>query len=187
MPSVVLAASAQRLPKGLRGIDRSIVSLIESFIRPKCVPSAVMRAAAVFTLACVVSSALAKPGILSGPLITTLTSAAPIGLDGRVLDTPEVAVAKAEHAAAQLNERLTLADEAVRSSGVVGQRIVAQQPILLAGQRLLVPGAPIGPDGRVVDTAEVAVAKAAHAAAQVNERIGLANEAARSVGADLNR
>ncbi|XP_016919853.2 cuticle protein 18.7-like isoform X2 [Apis cerana] len=143
-------------------------------------------------LACLVSAALAKPGILSGPLIATLTPAAPVGPDGRVLDTPEVAVAKAEHAAAHLNERLKLADEAARSGGVPSSSqatVTLKQPSLLvaAPASVLVPGAPLGPDGRVVDTPEVAVAKAAHAAAQANERLSLANEAARSVAADLNR
>ncbi|XP_017881005.1 cuticle protein 18.7-like [Ceratina calcarata] len=132
-----------------------------------------------------VSSTLARPGFLHGPLIATLTSAAAVGPDGRVLDTPEVAVAKAEHAAAHFNERLKLADEAARSNAANLQAIVNQNSILVPSLQLL-PGAPIGPDGRVVDTQEVAVAKAAHAAAQVNERINLANEAARSVAADLN-
>lgn len=134
-----------------------------------------------------VSTALAKPGILSAPLIATLTPTAPVGPDGRVLDTPEVAVAKAEHAAAHLNERLKLADEAVRSSSAGLQAIVKQSSLVVATPNILVPGAPLGPDGRVVDTPEVAVAKAAHAAAQANERFNLANEAARSVAADLNR
>lgn len=61
-----------------------------------------------------ISVALAKPGILSAPLIANISPAAPVGPDGRVLDTPEVAVARAEHAAAHLNERLKLADEAAR-------------------------------------------------------------------------
>lgn len=109
-----------------------------------------------------------------------------------MLDTPEVAVAKAEHAAAHLNERLKLADEAARSGGVPSSSqatVTLKQPSLLvaAPASVLVPGAPLGPDGRVVDTPEVAVAKAAHAAAQANERLSLANEAARSVAADLNR
>ncbi|XP_043602058.1 cuticle protein 18.7-like [Bombus pyrosoma] len=138
-------------------------------------------------LAGLVSAALAKPGLLSAPLIATLTPAAPVGPDGRVLDTPEVAVAKAEHAAAHLNERLKLADEAARSGAGLQQVQVKRSSLLIAAPNVLVPGAPIGPDGRVVDTPEVAVAKAAHAAAQVNERINLANEAVRSVAADLNR
>ena len=132
-------------------------------------------------LAGLVSAALAKPGLLSAPLIATLTSTAAVGPDGRILDTPEVAVAKAEHAAAHLNERLRLADAAARS--VSAQSI----QVLAAPATILVPGAPIGPDGRVVDTPEVVVAKAEHAAAQANERINLANEAARSAAADLNR
>ncbi|KAF3420334.1 hypothetical protein E2986_08909 [Frieseomelitta varia] len=132
-------------------------------------------------LAGLVSAALAKPGLLSAPLIATLTSTAAVGPDGRVLDTPEVAVAKAEHAAAHLNERLRLADAAARSVSAQSIQLIASPAALL------VPGAPIGPDGRVVDTPEVAVAKAAHAAAQANERASLANEAARSAAADLNR
>ncbi|XP_031830389.1 uncharacterized protein LOC116426066 [Nomia melanderi] len=136
-----------------------------------------------------ISVALAKPGILSSPLIATLTPGAPVGPDGRVLDTPEVAIAKAEHAAAQLNERISLANEAARSSLAPLQPAVINPASVVVGApaAVLIPGAPLGPDGRVVDTAEVAVAKAAHAAAQVNERISLANEAARSVAADLTR
>ncbi|XP_034185405.1 uncharacterized protein LOC117606705 isoform X2 [Osmia lignaria lignaria] len=140
----------------------------------------------VLLLAGLISGALAKPGILSGQLIATLTPGASIGADGRVLDTQEVAVARAEHAAAHINERLKLADEAARSSDG-NLALVKQSSLLLASPRILVPGAPIGPDGRVLDTPEVAVARAAHAAAQVNERINLANEAARSAAADLNR
>ncbi|XP_003702741.3 uncharacterized protein LOC100875742 [Megachile rotundata] len=132
----------------------------------------------VLLLASVISAVVARPGLLHGPLIA-LSPGAPIGSDGRVLDTPEVAVAKAEHAAAHLNEKLKLADEAIRSSGNL-QTVVKQSSLVL------VPGAPIGLDGKVLDTPEVAVAKAAHAAAQVNERINLANEAARSAAADLN-
>lgn len=136
-----------------------------------------------------ISAALAKPSFVSGPLIATLTPGAPVGPDGRVVDTPEVAVAKAAHAAAQVNERINLANEAARSSLAVQAAVINPAASLVVGgpAALLVPGAPIGPDGRVVDTAEVAVAKAAHAAAQVNERISLANEAARSVAADLTR
>ncbi|XP_076236048.1 uncharacterized protein LOC143180303 [Calliopsis andreniformis] len=142
-----------------------------------------------------ISVALAKPGILSGPLLATLTPAAAVGPDGRVLDTPEVAAAKAEHAAAQLNERLKLAEEAARSNAQAAvdnanaqaRAAVNAATLLVTAPTVLVPGAPLGPDGRVVDTAEVTVAKAAHAAAQVNERINLANEAARSVAADLAR
>ncbi|XP_043260792.1 uncharacterized protein LOC122402236 [Colletes gigas] len=134
-----------------------------------------------------ISVALAKPGLLSAPLIARLTPAAPIGPDGRVQDTPEVAVAKVEHTVAHLNERINLANEAARSSSASLQAVIQPASLLVDRSTVLVPGAPLGPDGRVVDTQEVAVAKAVHAAAQVNERVSLANEAARSVAADLNR
>jgi len=113
-------------------------------------------------------------------------ASAPIGLDGRVIDTAEVTLAKAEHAAAHINEKINLAAEAVRSadqyvlayvapSNVVSTSAQLVQPIAVTK---LVPGAPIGPDGRVVDTPEVALAKAEHAAAHINEKLG--HEAARS-------
>jgi len=122
-------------------------------------------------LACAVSGS---------PLIyARLAPGAPIGLDGRVVDTPEVSLAKAEHAAAHINERINLAHEAVRSAdqhhvinyiapGAVLGTSELVQPVALATK--LVPGAPIGLDGRVVDTPEVALAKAEHAAAHINER-----------------
>lgn len=78
----------------------------------------------------------------------------PLAYDGRVLDTPEVAQAKAVHLATQ-------AYEAARNT--LGY---AHVPLLT---RVYAPaityGAPIGPDGRVIDTPEVAAAKAAHLAA----------------------
>lgn len=114
---------------------------------------------------------------------------APIGLDGRVIDTPEVAFAKAEHAAAHVNEKINLAAEAARSAdqhvlayvapsdaAVVGSAQLVQ-PVAVTTK--LVPGAPIGLDGRVVDTPEVALAKAEHAAAHINEKLG--HESARLV------
>ncbi|XP_029155489.1 cuticle protein 18.7-like [Nylanderia fulva] len=128
--------------------------------------------------------AFAHPALI----YTNLVSGAPIGPDGRVVDTAEVALAKAEHAAAHFNERINLAQEAVRSADVltyVAPTNVAVighgapqlvEPVAVATK--LVPGAPIGLDGRVVDTPEVALAKAEHAAAHVNERLG--HEVARS-------
>ena len=73
----------------------------------------------------------------------------PLIYDGKVLDTPEVAQAKAAHLATQ-------AYEAARNTIGVGH-----VPTVL---RVYAPasGAPIGADGRVVDTPEVAQAKAAH-------------------------
>ncbi|KAJ8687670.1 hypothetical protein QAD02_023464 [Eretmocerus hayati] len=45
---------------------------------------------------------------------------------------------------------------------------------------VVLPGAPIGPDGRVVDTPEVLHAKAQHAAAHANERVNWERELLRS-------
>lgn len=105
-----------------------------------------------------------------------------MGPDGRVQDTPEVAAAKAAHANAQLNERINLANEAARSSGALVAAASGVGVPLLAANTVLVPGAPIGPDGRVQETPEVAVARAAHVAAHVNEKLNLASEAAKSAG-----
>ncbi|XP_018317056.1 uncharacterized protein [Mycetomoellerius zeteki] len=78
---------------------------------------------------------------------------APIGADGRVIDTPEVAQAKAAHLAAH-------AQEAAKTIGLIpyGALAYATSPAFYAY-------APLGPDGRVIDTPEVAQAKAAHLAA----------------------
>ncbi|XP_017756624.1 PREDICTED: cuticle protein 18.7-like [Eufriesea mexicana] len=133
---------------------------------------------------------LAPPGAaLAAPVtLTKLVPGAPIGLDGRVVDTPEVALAKAEHAAAHLNERISLANEAFKSADlityaapVLGTNL---EPIALAAR--IVPPAPLGPDGRVVDTPEVALAKAEHAAAHINEKIEhAAEQAANSASLEL--
>ena len=109
-----------------------------------------------------------------------MIQAATVGPDGRVQDTPEVAAAKAAHAAAQFNERINLANEAARSGGTIVTAAPAVAVPLVASNAVVVPAAPIGPDGRVQDTQEVAVAKAAHANAHLNEKLNLANEAAKS-------
>ncbi|XP_078041287.1 uncharacterized protein LOC144472241 [Augochlora pura] len=143
-------------------------------------------------LSSLLAVAVARPGLLlspqlatlSGPILTKLVPGAPIGLDGRVVDTPEVALAKAEHAAAHINERITLANEAVKSADQV---IAYASPVLTTSDletvaiAKIVPPAPLGPDGRVVDTPEVALAKAEHAAAHINEKIGLAAEASKNL------
>ncbi|XP_015591985.1 cuticle protein 18.7 [Cephus cinctus] len=131
---------------------------------------------------------------------------APIGADGRVVDTPEVAVAKAEHAAAHINEKVTLAHEAAKNLAVSPVVAAYSAPVLsgpvvsaysspvvsaysspvvsahvpaLAYGKVLGHGAPIGIDGTVVDTPEVAVAKAAHFAAhaEAKARLGWASPA----------
>ncbi|XP_015429388.1 PREDICTED: cuticle protein 18.7-like [Dufourea novaeangliae] len=147
-------------------------------------------------LSTILAVAFAKPGLFlspqiatySVPVLTKLVPGAPIGLDGRVVDTPEVAYAKAEHAAAHINERITLANEAVRSA----DHLIAYTSPVLATSNLenlsiakIVPSAPIGPDGRVVDTPEVAYAKAEHAAAHINEKLGLSAEAGKPIGIPL--
>ncbi|XP_057319678.1 cuticle protein 18.7-like [Microplitis mediator] len=102
--------------------------------------------------------AVAKPSALFlSPGFVELRAGAPIGFDGKVVDTPEVALAKAEHAAAHINERL--------SHGAAGSVALPVAKFDLSG------GAPIGVDGRVVDTPEVAFAKAEHAAAHINEQL----------------
>ncbi|KAM0733816.1 hypothetical protein ACS0PU_012181 [Formica fusca] len=86
-----------------------------------------------------------------------ITYGAPIGADGRVVDTPEVAQAKAAHLAAH-------AQEAVKTVGLApyGALAYAASPVLYGY-------APLGSDGRVIDTPEVAQAKAVHFAAHAQE------------------
>nr|XP_034185407.1 cuticle protein 18.7-like [Osmia lignaria] len=89
-----------------------------------------------------------------------ITSGAPIGADGRVVDTPEVAEAKAAHLTAH-------ALETAKKLGLHPYGALAYTSVPYAygfGY-----GAPLGPDGRVVDTPEVAKAKAAHLAAHAQE------------------
>lgn len=93
----------------------------------------------------------------NGP--SSFTSPAPLGADGRVVDTAEVAAAKAAHAAAHANERLNLANEAARSGAVSDSSEVADN-------------SPAAADGGIPDAPEVA-------GAHVNEKINLAGEAVR--------
>jgi len=79
----------------------------------------------------------------------------PLGSDGKILDTPEVARAKAAHLATQ-------AYEAARNT--LGYGYVPAAALAVYAPAITY-GAPIGADGQVVDTPEVAQAKAAHLAA----------------------
>lgn len=130
---------------------------------------------------------------------------APIGPDGRVVDTPEVAHAKAANVAAHINEKVTLANEAAKNhaysavvpaaySAYAAPAVVSaySAPALAYGKvysgvapvvsaysayaPALTYGAPLSLDGRVVDTPEVAHAKAAHFAAhaEAKARLGYA-------------
>ncbi|XP_034949283.1 cuticle protein 18.7-like [Chelonus insularis] len=94
------------------------------------------------------------------PVATHHGPPAPLAADGRVIDTPEVAHAKAEHLAAH-------AKEAAKTGGIpYGALAYSYAPVYTYAYGWPHGGsAPLGPDGRVVDTPEVAHAKAAHLAA----------------------
>ncbi|XP_033327621.1 uncharacterized protein LOC117221081 [Megalopta genalis] len=94
--------------------------------------------------------------VLTRVYTPAITYGAPIGVDGRVVDTPEVAEAKAAHLAAH-------ALEAAKKIGMYPYGALAYSNIPYAYRYGY--GAPLGPDGRVIDTPEVADAKAAHFAA----------------------
>jgi len=97
-------------------------------------------------------------------------------LDGR----PEVTIAGTRHATAHLDDREDPAAARSARRRQSSSRIDDDAPMTSTSP------APLGVDGRVVDTAEVAAAKAAHAAAHANERLKFAREAARSGAADLS-
>lgn len=85
--------------------------------------------------------------------------AAPIGHDGRVVDTPEVAHAKAAHFAAH---QAAAHGGGHNAGGYGGSNGFGSH---YGGAGYAHAPAPLGHDGRVVDTPEVAHAKAAHFAA----------------------
>ncbi|KAG7212364.1 hypothetical protein KM043_012685 [Ampulex compressa] len=91
---------------------------------------------------------------------------APLAHDGRVIDTPEVAHAKAAHLAAYAAEAAKSAHHGYPAlySGVVYNAYHAPSHNAYHG-----PPAPLAHDGRVVDTPEVAHAKAAHLAAHAEQ------------------
>ncbi|XP_011496121.1 PREDICTED: cuticle protein 2-like [Ceratosolen solmsi marchali] len=108
-----------------------------------------------------VSTVLGVPQWYGGPAPYALHgAAAPLGPDGRVIDTPEVAQAKSAHLAA-------LAEAAARApKGHAGpyDGPASGLPYGHGGYapRYSGPPAPLGADGRVVDTPEVQQAKAVH-------------------------
>ncbi|XP_058799005.1 cuticle protein 18.7-like [Phymastichus coffea] len=144
-------------------------------------------------LFCVVAVAFAKPGFLVTPLAySAIFPGAPLGTDGRVVDTPEVSLAKAEHAAAHVNERLNRNQELLRSANFIAPAVLpaaavpaaiplAAAPAALRIATPLTYNSILAADGRPLDTAEVALAKASHAAAHLNERIIHANEFSRNL------
>ncbi|KAL6257495.1 hypothetical protein P5V15_011065 [Pogonomyrmex californicus] len=116
----------------------------------------------------------ARPTFLPVPLTyaTPLISGTQVGTNGGAPDNPEISIA-------HINERTS---GVVRSTTESQLRSSSSSLIRDGVQPTSTSSAPLGADGRVVDTPEVAAAKAAHAAAHVNERINLANEVARSSG-----
>lgn len=87
-------------------------------------------------------------------------SPAPLGPDGRVVDTPEVAQLKVAHlnALAEANARAPKVSGPIGTYGGLDGSYTAGNYI----SRYSGPPAPLGPDGRVVDTPEVQQAKAIH-------------------------
>ncbi|XP_032683075.1 uncharacterized protein LOC116849738 [Odontomachus brunneus] len=135
-------------------------------------------AIALLALASLVS---AKPAFLSLPLTyESLTSGGQLAAHSGALDNPEVN----GRTQRVLDDRVNLAVNEVPRSQVPALRLSSSH--VNNGPSSFTSPAPLGADGRVVDTAEVAAAKAAHAAAHANERLNLANEAARSEAADAS-
>lgn len=126
--------------------------------------------------------------------VTSLVPGAHVGVDGRVVDTPEVVAAKAEHAVAHLNERINLVNEAVRSADFpvtsvftpVGTLINGVVPIgvdvsHIVHSNQVVPTVVALDDGRVLDNSEVRLARAEQVIAQLAEKVRLVNDNSRVV------
>lgn len=93
---------------------------------------------------------------------------APLAHDGRVIDTPEVAHAKAVHLATHAAEAAKASPPTTGYEDYEGK--YEGNGGYVAGQSLYYgPPAPLAHDGRVVDTPEVAHAKAAHLAAHAEQ------------------
>ncbi|XP_012288223.1 uncharacterized protein LOC105703975 [Orussus abietinus] len=109
------------------------------------------------------------PVAVLGPARVYQGPAAPLARDGRVVDTPEVARAKAAHLAAHARETAAVAEYEVQYEPWMYEAPEERDPWLpvkivgpISPARYQGPPAPLGPDGRVVDTPEVARARAAH-------------------------
>jgi len=98
---------------------------------------------------------------------------APLAHDGRVIDTPEVAHAKKAHLAAHAAEAAKTAHHGgyLADGGYYAGHAAGGNYNDYAGYhgKYHGPPAPLGHDGRVVDTPEVAHAKAAHLTAHAAE------------------
>lgn len=140
-----------------------------------------MRHSVIVLLLGLTSVISAKPAFLPVPLTyaTPVTSGTQVITNSGLLDgRPEMAVAGIRHAAARDDERTKLTATRFLQRRQSSLRIADDEPMVSTSF------APLDVDGRVVDTAEVAAAKAAHAAAHTNQRIQLAREAARSAASD---
>nr|XP_031830395.1 pupal cuticle protein-like [Nomia melanderi] len=118
-------------------------------------------------ISCLVLSAKALPGYAPYPVYGAAYHGppAPLAHDGRVVDTPEVAHAKAAHLAAHAAEAAKASPYAPDYNDEYSAPY-ATAPLQVAYHG---PPAPLAHDGRVVDTAEVAHAKAAHLAAHAEQ------------------
>ncbi|XP_015123075.1 pupal cuticle protein isoform X2 [Diachasma alloeum] len=117
----------------------------------------------ILPLGCLITLVLSEPQWTGGGYASSPHGAAPLGADGRVVDTPEVQAAKTSHLAA-------LADASARAGTPPNSYSTpnlwnnhgwngSPPPYAHSAHG---PPAPLGPDGRVVDTPEVAAAKAHH-------------------------
>ncbi|XP_043274878.1 pupal cuticle protein-like [Venturia canescens] len=116
-------------------------------------------------LSAMIAITVAEPQWYGGPSYGAPAGyggAAPLGPDGRVVDTPEVAQLKSAHLAALADANA----RAPKGPGADGAWNPAAGPANYAapsyGAHYSGPPAPLGADGRVVDTPEVQQAKAVH-------------------------
>ncbi|XP_015591986.1 pupal cuticle protein [Cephus cinctus] len=124
---------------------------------------------ALIILAAVLSVVLGAPQWYGGPAAYGGHPGgppAPLGPDGRVVDTPEVAQLKSAHLAAlaEANARAPKVPGGYGGPGPAGGYAGPDGAYAAANYipHYSGPPAPLGPDGRVVDTAEVQQAKAVH-------------------------
>ncbi|XP_076684087.1 uncharacterized protein LOC143377061 [Andrena cerasifolii] len=123
-------------------------------------------------LSCLVLCASAAPGYAPYPAYGAGYHGppAPLAHDGRVIDTPEVAHAKAAHLAAHAAEASKAASLGYSGDYVDGKYDDYGASYVGAAQNAYHgPPAPLAHDGRVIDTPEVAHAKAAHLAAHAEQ------------------
>lgn len=121
--------------------------------------------------------------------LSSLVSGAPVGLDGRVLDTPEVSAAKTEHAVAHLNERINLANEAVRSDVPINLIPVSGLGALITTSGIVplgldiselvrngVPTAILNLESRLLENSNLRLTRAEQAISQLSEKLRLEND-----------